>query len=333
MPNKYLSSYTLDWPTQWADILGTERPLILEIGFGNGDHLIALAQHFSDHNVIGLEISNKSLEKAEKKIRNRRLSNACAVNARGETALHHLFAPDSLQQVHINYPDPWFKSRHSGRRLLQRDTLDAIVSRLQAGGLLYLATDIREYAEMSRELLRDTPGLDNLLDAPWVHHLPERLLTTKYEQKGLREGRAGHYFKYRRNAQPAPDVPLLKELDVPHIILQTPLDAPTMLERFEKLAAHTAEGIHVSVIAAYMGQRYDRLLFEANIEEPTIEQHIGLMLTPRGDDKAGEFTLRYQTIGHPRPTLGMHHATRLLAEWIVSLHPDARIISSLVRTD
>ena len=333
MPNKYLSSYTLPWPTDWSQILGQARPLILEIGFGNGDHLIALAQHFSNHNVIGLEISNKSLEKADKKIRTHQLANACVVNARGETALHHLFAPQSLEQVHINYPDPWFKARHSGRRLMQRDTLDAIVSRLKPDGLLYLATDIRDYAEMSHDLLSATPGLDNTLDAPWVHHLPQRLITTKYEQKGLREGRPGHYFVYRRNQQPAPHVPLLKELEMPHVILQTPLDAPSMLARFEKFSQRTGEGIHVSVIAAYMGQRYDRLMFEVNIEEPWIDQHIGLMLTEEGEKKPNEYTLRYQTMGHPRPTLGLHHATRLVADWVVSLHPDARIIDRRLRSD
>lgn len=332
MQSAFLSSFTLPWPTPWADIFGAARPLILEIGFGNADYLMALAQQHPQHNVIGVEISNQSLVKAEKKIRALNLHNVCAVHARAETALHHLFEPQSLEQVHINYPDPWFKKRHSGRRLMQRDTLEAIVSRLQPGGWLYLATDIRAYAEMSHELLKVTPGLDNTLAAPWVHHLPQRLLTTKYEAKGHREGRPGHYFIYRRNAQPGPDVPVLRELDVPHIILKSPLSAQTMLERFERSSHRTDDAIVVVITSAFINQRYNSLLFEVTIEEPTISQHIGILLTPRGLDEPDQYTLQYASIGHPRPTLGMHRATQALAQWVVSLHPDAAIIANRVKS-
>ena len=79
---------------------------------------------------------------------------------------------------------------------MQRDTLDAIVSRLQPGGTFYLATDIHAYAEMSHELLAATPGLDNLLPDAWAPRVPERV-STKYEATARREGRACYYFAYR----------------------------------------------------------------------------------------------------------------------------------------
>ncbi len=328
MPQKR-NSLELPWPTDWAALFGADRPLLVEFGFGNADHLIALAKANPTCNVIGFEISILSMEKAERKIDRLKLPNALAIYSRAETALHHLFTPGSVRQFHINYPDPWFKSRHAGRRLMQRDTLDAIVSRLEPDGLLYLATDIAEYAEMSHELLSETPGLANLLSAPWVHDFPERLITTKYEEKGIREGRPGHYFKYRRNHQPAPDVPVQEELPVPHVVLKTPQPLPEILAQFEKRTHHPGRGIHIIVLNGYHNPKHNSLLFEVLIEEPTIEQRVGLALIPRG--ASGEYTLKHTMFGMPRPTQGMHDATRFLADWISSLHPEAEILSSSVR--
>jgi tRNA (guanine-N7-)-methyltransferase len=317
----------MDWATDWTALFGAERPLIVEIGFGNAEYLTALAQANPDCNVIGFEVSGQSMFKAEKKIARQKLNNAVAIHSRGETALHHLFTPASISQLHIGYPDPWFKTRHAGRRIMQRDTLDAIVNRLEVGGLFYLSTDIVEYAEMSHELLAETPGLDNLLDARYVNEFPERLITTKYEEKGILEGRPGNYFKYRRNEQPAPDVPVKEELAVPHIILKSPMSPQDIAAKVEKAAFHVGD-IHVALLDGYWNPRYNTVLFEVMIEEPTIEQHIALVLHPR--ESTGDFTLKYATFGMPRPTEGMHHATNFIAEWIVSLHDEAEILSKKI---
>lgn len=71
------------------------------------------------------------------------------------------------------------------------------------------------------------------------------------------------------------------------------------------------------------------MLLEINIEEPTIEQHIALILRPR--ETEGEYTLRYATFGMPRPTEGLHFATKAIAEWIVGLHADAEIVANRTR--
>ena len=326
---KSLNSLAMDWATDWTALFGLERPLIVEIGFGNGDYLMALAKANPDCNVIGFEISTQSLEKAEKKIRKLKLDNAVAIHSRGETAINHLFEQESIRQIHINYPDPWFKSRHAGRRIMQRDMLDAIVSRLEIGGLFYLATDIVEYAEMSHELLVETPGLTNLLDVPWTNEFPERLITTKYEEKGIREGRPGNYFKYRRNENSIPDVPVLEEWTVPHVVIKTPMSPQEIAAAVTKDAFHKGDYIHVAVFNGFWNPTYDSVLFEINIDEPTIEQHIALSLRHR--EESDDYILRYATFGMPRPTEGLHFATASLAQWIVNLHPDAEIVADRTR--
>lgn len=322
---RILTYFNLGWTTDWTAIFGVERPLLVEIGFGNGAFLAELAARHPDHNVIGLEISSKSLEKAQNKLIARGLANACVVYSAGEVALHHLLEQESVQAFYINYPDPWFKTRHAKRRLMQRDTLDALVSRLVVGGKLHLATDIVEYAEMSHELLANTPALTNLLGEAWSNHDPNRLLTTKYEAKGLREGRVGNYFLYERNASPAPDVPVLRELYMPHVILETPDTPEELVTRFQRVAFNPAPDIHVAIRDAYISRSRRAVLYEAHVEEPTIEQHIAIMLMPR--EEANCYTLKYTTLGHPRVTMGLHYATEQLGEWIVSLNPNARIIA------
>lgn len=320
-----LNSLQMAWATDWSAFFGNANPLIVEIGFGNADYLIALAKKYPDHNIIGFEISQPSLDKAEKKIKREKLTNAVAIYSRGETALHHLFTPKSITQIHINYPDPWFKSRHAGRRIMQADMVDAIASRLTDDGLFYLATDIIDYAEMSHEILVHEPSLTNMLSAPWVLDFPERLITTKYEERGFQEGRNGHYFKYCRNDHPAPDVPVKEELTVPHVVLRTAMPAQEIAEAVGKQVFHKEDAIHVAVFNGYWNPANNSVLFEVNIEEPTIEQHIGILMRYR--DQKEDYVLQFATFGLPRPTEGMHFATRQLAEWVVSLHEDAAITS------
>ena len=100
--------------------LSRAAPLIVEIGFGNGDYLIHLAETRPDHNIIGVEISSQSLAKAEAKIEKRGLLNVRPIHCRAETALAHMLEPEAVAEFHINYPDPWFKKRHQRRRLIQR---------------------------------------------------------------------------------------------------------------------------------------------------------------------------------------------------------------------
>jgi tRNA (guanine-N7-)-methyltransferase len=302
------------------------RRLILEIGFGYGQYLRHLSRQQPDAMIVGVEISNVCLTKAEGAIARGELPNVRVIYARAETALHHLFIPASLDEIHINFPDPWFKNRHGHRRLIQRDTVDVMVSRMKPGAKLYLATDIIEYAEMSAEIFAATPGLTNLLDAPWTNFLPSRVVT-KYEARAGQEGRACYYFVYERNSQPAPNIPVVKDFPMPHIVFRCPLSLEQIREQFQP-SERSERGINVNYMRVYTGDQ--ALLFEVFVDEPTIEQRVGLVLVARDEliEEAGvyEYTLRLGTIGSPRPTKGMHLAVKHLGEWIMGLAPQSQLI-------
>src|SRR3990172_6001527 len=99
------SGTTLPWPADWPALFGAARPLILEIGFGNGHFLIHLGRQHPDASVNGVEISNQSLVHAEKAIASNRLSNVRVIHSTADTALFHLFEPASIAEVHVNFPD------------------------------------------------------------------------------------------------------------------------------------------------------------------------------------------------------------------------------------
>ena len=322
-----LSILTLDWPLRQAVLFPRAAPLIVEIGFGNGDFLLHLAQSNPDCNILGFEISSRSMDKAEAKIRQRRLENARPIHGRAETALAHLLEPATVRAFHINNPDPWFKKKHHRRRLIQRETVDLLTSRLEIGGTLSLATDVRDYADIAHEALSQTRGLSNQFETPWVNEIAGRI-PTKYELKGYREGRAGHFFCYTRNSAPVPHPPLIKELNMPHLFLQTPLSAAEIVDRFEmtKLAAG---GAHIAILQAYANARANSAVFEVVVEEPTIEQQTMIALAPRA--AAGEYIVKLTALGQARATIGMHRAVAAIGEWAAGLDDGGRVLERKLR--
>lgn len=321
-----LSCYNLPWETDWAEVFGTDRPLILEIGFGYGHYLEHLSEQHPNHNIIGLEINNFCIVKMENAIPRKGLDNVRVVFGRAETALNHLFAPETLDEVHINFPDPWFKARHSGRRLMQRDTLDVIVSRLKPDGKLYLATDIIEYAEMSHELLADTQGLTNTLERGWVNQIDGRIIT-KYERKAHEEGRSCNYFVYQRNNTPIQHSPVIKEIDMPHMVIKSPLNLDEISAQFG-VSQHTSDETHIKFMNVYQNKG-SALLFEAYVNEPTIDQQVGIVLIKR--EHNNEYTIKLSALGLPRPTDGLHRAVAILGDWLIDLHPENEVVQRKIR--
>jgi SAM-dependent methyltransferase len=170
------------------------------------------------------------------------------------------------------------------------------------------------------ELLRETLGLDNTLPADWINEMPGRVVT-KYEGRAQRDGRACYYFAYRRNQQPAPDVPVIKEIEMTHVVFNTPLNLDDMLAHFEG-SEHKLGDTIVRMLHGYRGRNV--LLFEVYIHEPTLDQHISLVISPRETEH--EYTLKVGTMGYPRSTPGLQKAVALMAEWVVSLSPEAKVV-------
>lgn len=165
---------------------GRSAPTILEIGFGMGDTTAAIAAAMPDKNFIGVEVHTPGVGGLLKLIGEKQLPNLRIIQHDAFEVVTHMIGADSLQGVHVFFPDPWHKARHNKRRLIQGPFVQLLASRIAPGGYLHCATDWQEYAEQMLEVLSAEPALENTADgyAPRPDYRP----VTKFENRGLRLG-------------------------------------------------------------------------------------------------------------------------------------------------
>jgi tRNA (guanine-N7-)-methyltransferase len=185
-------------PQFLADVFGRQAPVVLEIGFGNGEHLLARAQAEPEKNFLGVEVHRPGaggvMNRAQAAgVRNLRVACTDAVEV-----LRAWLPERALGEVIVYFPDPWPKKRHHKRRLVSPAFARLAASRLAPGGLLKVATDWADYARHMRETLDAEPLLENLAGSEgFVARPPERPLT-RFETRGVRLGHEVFDLIYRR---------------------------------------------------------------------------------------------------------------------------------------
>lgn len=186
----------------WSGVFGSasearEPKRVVEIGFGRGEFLLAMAQGAPESEFIGVEVSFKRALKMARKVARAGLPNVRLVEARAERAIQLLSPPGGLSAIWVNFSDPWPKSRHAHRRLLQPAFVRDAALALAAEGVLYVATDDVPYAHQMNEVLEGESRLENAY-APWPF-LSEVVgrMRTGYELQWREEGRPMHFFAYR----------------------------------------------------------------------------------------------------------------------------------------
>lgn len=322
MTSTLLHTHLLSWPVDWTAVFTREAPLLIEIGFGGGHFLIDLAQRRPLANVLGVEISLPALDKAQRKVQTAALSNVRVLQSDARYLLQVLCAPAAIDEVYINFPDPWPKARQLHRRLIDVDFLHLLATRLQPGGLLDIATDHADYALAITEALEMTPYFDSRLATTFVTEDAERL-RTKYEQIGLDEGRICHYYKWVRNQTAAPnDYPTPKEFPMPHVVLYTPLDLDAIQASYGRMRSSDQDR-HVSFMELFRAHEGEALFVETYISEAPVAQRLGLVIRQR---EPGNYVISLHDLGFPRPTAGVQLAIAALARWLVSLHDEAEIL-------
>ncbi|MBC8285477.1 MAG: tRNA (guanosine(46)-N7)-methyltransferase TrmB, partial [Nitrospinae bacterium] len=130
----------------WQQQFGNSHPLKLEIGFGMGDFLIAMAKREPTRNFIGIDFSQAGIQNLLDRIQTLQLKNIRVVLGDIRKKLPVLFKDEELDTIYINLPDPWPKKRHSKRRLVKPDLVQQIARKLAPLGGVHLATDSHTYA-------------------------------------------------------------------------------------------------------------------------------------------------------------------------------------------
>ena len=171
------------------------RPLWLEVGFGGGEHLVHMAARYPEVGIIGCEPFVNGVAMLLGKIRSAGVDNL-RIHPGDVRDLFDVLPDGSVAKCFLNYPDPWPKARHHRRRFVTQGYLGALARVMAPGAEFRVATDIPDYV---RQTLEEVPvaGFDLVRQAgeggAW-----EDWLSTRYEQKALREGRAPHYLTFWR---------------------------------------------------------------------------------------------------------------------------------------
>lgn len=129
----------------WAAVFGREAPRVVDLGCGNGRYLIgsALARPERDH--LGIDLVQVAVDYAAQRANRRGLTNVRFVVGDAVTWMFERFAPDSLDEVHVYHPQPYYEEEAASKRLLTPEFLDRTWTVLRRGGLLVLQTDNKAY--------------------------------------------------------------------------------------------------------------------------------------------------------------------------------------------
>ena len=181
-------------PLDWTAVFGRRSPVEVEIGSGKGLFLAQASVLEPDTDFLGVEKAGKYFRHAVDRIWKSGCRNVRLCEADAFDLLERWIPPGSIRGVHVYFPDPWPKSRHSKRRLFQPALFRGIARALPPHGCLRIASDVTPYFERACQLVRDMPEFESL---DWPEDAPDRR-PTSYALKYDDEGRDLNYAKFRR---------------------------------------------------------------------------------------------------------------------------------------
>lgn len=182
----------------FAALFGRHAPVGLEIGFGNGEALIDRARRHPERDYLGAEVHRPGVGRLLLRIEQFGLGNLRVTSRDAIEVLRHQVPAGSLSEVVIEFPDPWHKTRHHKRRLIQPGFARLLCERLAPGGLLRLATDWAPYAQHMLGVLNAEAELENLSAEGRFVPRPESRLRTRFERRGEKLGHEVFDLAYRR---------------------------------------------------------------------------------------------------------------------------------------
>lgn len=181
-----------------AALFGRHAPLTVEIGFGNGANLAALAAAHPERDYLGIEVHRPGIGRLLLALEAEGLTNVRVMCRDAVEVLEQQLPPGSIDEALILFPDPWPKKRHHKRRLVQAGFTRLLASRLAVGGVVRIATDWEPYAQEMLATLSAEPHLQNLGAEGGFIPRPTERITTRFEQRGERLGHGVWDLAFRR---------------------------------------------------------------------------------------------------------------------------------------
>jgi tRNA (guanine-N7-)-methyltransferase len=178
-------------PLNLTELFGRNAPVVLEIGFGNGDLLCAMARDQPDFNFIGIEVHDPGVGHCLLTMQKMALTNIRVIQHDAVEVLSDQIPDESLARLNLFFPDPWPKKRHLKRRIVQPEFVQLLARKLKLGGIFHAATDWPPYAGHIDAMTLDSGLFQVETD------LPADRPVSKFERRGIRLGHpiTEHYFR------------------------------------------------------------------------------------------------------------------------------------------
>ncbi len=183
----------LDWPA----LFGNDHPVALDIGCGRGLFLVTAGEANPNINYLGIEIDYQQGRHGAKRLQRRQLSNVRVLGGDVFIALTNLIRPQSVAEVHVYFPDPWWKRKHRQRRVFNDRFVDLCAEILQPGHQLHSWTDVEEYFGVISALMDHHPRFETLSPPEERAATHDMDYQTSYERKARQVGTRVHRGRWR----------------------------------------------------------------------------------------------------------------------------------------
>jgi len=188
--DKLAAKYTLDSQQRcdFTQTFGRTAPVIVEIGFGNGESLAKTALANPDKDYIGIEVHTPGVGNLLAQIERSDITNIRVYHHDAIEVLENCIPEHSLAGVHLFFPDPWHKRKHHKRRIVRPSFMPLIAEKISHQGYFHAATDWQHYAQHMLKVLLEAEHFKNKTPEQDYSPRPEYRPLTKFEQRGLRLG-------------------------------------------------------------------------------------------------------------------------------------------------
>lgn len=193
-PSLFIHPASIVDPLDWAHVFSTPQPVEVELGCGDGSFMLQYAARHPERNFLAIERLLGRIRKLDRKGPRMGLKNLRLLRLEASYTMEYMLPPQSVQAIHVYFPDPWPKRRHHRRRLINEHFMVVAQRVLTPGGVLYLRTDEPSYFAQMVEVgraanaaFKETPTPDDL-----------SAITTDFEKDFLAKGIATHRIAFQR---------------------------------------------------------------------------------------------------------------------------------------
>ena len=190
-----------DRPLDLDALFGRQAPRHLEVGFGNGEALLAMAVAHPENDYLGVEVHRPGIGRLLARLEARESTNVRLVGRDAVEVLRDAVPDASLDGVYVFFPDPWPKKRHHKRRLIQPPFVNLLAAKMRMGACVHLATDWEDYALQILAVFEANPAFSNHAGKGLFCERPAGRIQTRFEARGKSLGHRVHDLCFERGVR------------------------------------------------------------------------------------------------------------------------------------